>query len=347
MIEVRTYEGDAQTVSNFTRQTWLERYKLDIPVIDWSPAYFEKQLLWDRPGKRDFLVAAYDGARLIGTLFAEEIPFQHRGEPVSATMGSWLTVDPDYRGQGIARMLAEEQRRRHRAANAKFMLGFGVLGTDGPKFWGTQPDTRVLGTVGFWARLFDHRAVAEWSMSTRDRVLSRVLGPLRSGVPRPTSTDGIREWTTGDLAASRALLARFEKVPLGYRWTDHRMTHHLAPDGASSTLVFERDGAVVGLLNYYVIAMTARTTMPIAVIDFIAIDDLTAAEQRRFLDTALAMMAERGATLAMALRLKCWPSTPLWRAGFVPLPPETSYLCTVTDPTFDTRDVTSLFVHWR
>ena len=68
-------------------------------------------------------------------------------------MGSWLTVDPEYRRQGIGIKLFESSRR-HLEHNAKFHLGYGYTGARmsmGPKFWKSFPENTVLlGHVGFW-----------------------------------------------------------------------------------------------------------------------------------------------------------------------------------------------------
>lgn len=347
-LEVRTFEEDAQVASDFTRKVWLERYQLTSPVIEWSANYYQQFLMWDRPGSRDFLVAAYDGAKLVGTLFAERTLYQLRGQPITGTVGSWLSVDPDSGGKGIGRKLVDEMRRRHREQDAKFMMGYGVIGTDGPKFWRAQKDTVFLGTVGFWVRMFDHRAVAEWSMSARDRLLTRAVGPFFSGPPPAVSSDGVRAWEPRDLEASRQLLAHFEtQAALGHRWDEARMKHQLTPAGITRTLVLERGGAVKGLVNYYVIDMTGRGTMPVAVIDYLAIEALDPDERQRLLGTALTEMAAAGAKLAMILRVGCLPGRALWKAGFVPIPEDTYHLATIADPTLDLKGVKPLFLNWR
>jgi hypothetical protein len=245
-------------------------------------------------------------------------------------------------------MLVEEMRRRHREQDAKFMMGYGVIGTDGPKFWRSQPDTVFLGTVGFWVRMFDHRAVAAWSMSLRDRWLTNALGPFFSGAPPAVASDGVRAWTTADLEASRRLMAPFETAAvLGHRWDEARMRHQLTPGGLVRTLVLERAGSVEGLINYYVIEMTGKTTMPCAVIDYLAIEGLTAAERARLIGTALVEMAASGAKLAMILRVGCLPGKALWKAGFVPIPEDTHHLATIADPGLDLTGAKPLFLNWR
>lgn len=348
MIEIRTYEDDAVTAANFTRKVWTDRYVRSIPVIDWNADYFEWQLLWDRPGGRDFLVAAYDGQKLVGTLFAEPLSFQLRGQPISATMGSWLTVDPEYRGHGIATRLAEEQRKRHREHDAKFMLGFGVLGTDGPKFWEKRPDTHVLGTVGFWVRVFDPKRVAEWAPTLRDRMAARIFGPLRSGRPEVKTIEGIRSYTATDLDRCLELVRELEgDADMGYRFTRERLAHQLERTSMVRTWVLEQHGRVEGVVNAYLVGMTGRSFMPVAVFDLLAFGALSREHRQALLNRALAELADAGAGLAMTLRIPCYRAADLWEAGFVPTPKDSNFLCTVVDPKLSLAGVRGLLVHWR
>jgi GNAT superfamily N-acetyltransferase len=348
MIEVRTFEGDAAEAADFTRRTWIGRYELKVPVIDWSPEYFTWQLFSGPRENRDLLVAAYEGTQLVGTLFAEPMPFHLRGQPIHASMGSWLTVDPDHRGKGIANKLAEAQRARHRARDAKFMLGYGVLGTDGPKFWVPRADTQVLGTTGFWARMLDARRVAQWAPSRAERVLAFVSGPLLSGAPPLVDSDDIRRFEPGDLDACLELAqALSDQSELGYRWTRERLLHQLAAPVFPRTWVLVRDGRVRGFVNHYVIGMKGRIDMPVAVIDVLALGALELVDQKRLFARAVADMASQGAGLAIAIRIPTPYSSMLWRAGFVPMPDDTNYLCTISDPELPLAGVRKLHVTWR
>lgn len=345
MIEIRPYDGGTAEVSEFTTRVWSNTYS-DIPVLGWTESYFDWQLLsTDSP---DFLVAAYDGTKLIGTLFAEPFSFSHKGAPLTATMASWLTVDPDYRGHGLATRLADAQREVHMAHDAMFCMGFGILGTHGLKFWTKQSDTRVLGKVGFWVRLFDAKAVANWTSSTRDRMLTRFLGPLRSKKPKPDSDAGIRDYQPADLARCLELAHAMEpSFDLGYRWTDKRLAHQLDYKGVPQTIVAERDGVIEGYINYYFLDMIDRGTLKIAVIDLPVFGNLDADAQKNLMNAALARMQDGGAKLATMLRLSCYPSGPLWATGFSPLPKETSIICALCNPAFEPNGVQDLHVHWR
>ena len=348
MIEVRTYDEDAHTAAAFTSRVWSHRYQRHVPVIDWSADYFDWQLLWPRHGGRDYLVAAYEGSTLVGTLFGEAMTFQLRGEPFDATTGSWLTVDPAYRRQGVARLIADEMRRRLRERGAKFMFGFGLLGTDGPSFWESRPDTRTCGTVGFWVRLFDARAVADWSLTWRDRLLTRLAAPFSGGAPPSDASPDLRAFAVSDLDACLRLAHAFEQqADLGYRWTAARLSHQLVPGAINRTWVIDRGRGVEGFVNYYLLAMTGRTRVTAAVIDIIACGDLPRSDRRRLLTHALARMAHEGAAFAMALRVPVFSSRDLVRAGFGPTPRDSRFLAAFAEPALSLDGVRRVYVHWR
>jgi GNAT superfamily N-acetyltransferase len=121
MIEIRTYDGDAATLSRFSQEVWRASYEGRVTFPLWSAQYFDWQLLTESRS-RDYLVAAYEGSKLIGTLLAEAFRFRLHGREVNGTTGSWLSVHPDYRRMGIGSKLFEEQRRRHLERDAPFML---------------------------------------------------------------------------------------------------------------------------------------------------------------------------------------------------------------------------------
>lgn len=350
MIEVRTFEEDAATAAAFTHRVWTQRYALKVPVIEWSPEYFHWELLWDRPGARDFTVAAYEGTKLVGFLFAERLEVHIAGKPAIATSGSWLSVDPEHRRDGVARKIADEQRKRHREHGAAFMLGFGLAHTDGPRFWEKLPDTKVACNLGFWMRPFDKKRVIEWSPAAKDRLLMTVASPILAGPVPEVDRAGVRPFEERDLAECTALLQALGKdAELGYRWSEARVRHQLAAGPISRTLVLEDGGKVLGLVNHYRIDMTARTTLPCAVIDFMAFaEGAPQRDRRRLINAALADMAREGAGLAMMLRIPCYPSRDLWATGFVPTPKESSVIFGLTDPSLPRlQDFDNFYIHWR
>ncbi len=346
-IEVRTYEGSAAEAAAFTSSIWRQTYAGRIPVLEWDETYYEWQLLPDSGGSRDWLVGAYDGKSLVGSLFADPFPFRLHGEDVLGSMSSWLTVDPSCRGRGIASRLADEQRRRHLERGAVFCLGFGAPGTGGPGFWGGLQDTQQLGKIGFWTRVLDARATADWSLSLAERVATRALGLLQ-GPPEGATAAGIRPYRPGDLPACLELAhGLLEVSEIGYVWTAERLARQLAHRDVPRTLVAEVDGRVRGFVNWYLLGMTGRRTVRAGVIDVLALRSLERPLRRALLDAALASMAGEGAAFAFVLSLACHPRRDLLASGFVPVPGASDLLFVFTRRPMTLRDPRNLLVHWR
>ncbi len=352
MIETRTFEGNAAELSAFAQRVWRGTYEGRMMLPVWNDEYFDWQLLSDRPGGRHYLVAAYEGARLVGSLLGEQFRFRLHGREFDATMGSWLTVDPEYRRQGVGTLLFEEQRRRHLERGAVFHLGYGYVGAAvsmGPRFWQSFPANTVnLGRVGFWARMLDHETVARWDLSLRDRLGARAIGFFQTRRPRPSDPGAVRDYRPEDLPACLRLShALLDRVNMGYVWSQERLAHQLSYNGLPRTLVAEENGQVAGFINYYTLDFLGRFPIRTAMIDLLAFGSLPFAGRVNLLRAAMAQMVDEGAKLVLMLRLPCYPMLPLMRTGFVALPRDFYLICVRMDTSFPLDGARKMHLHWR
>lgn len=352
MIEIRTYDGDPEEFRRFSLGVWRQTYEGRMPLPLWESDYFEWQWIPESAADRHYLVAAYDGSRLVGSLLGEAFRFRLREREFDATMGGWMTVDPEYRKQGIGSRLFDEQRRRHLGRGAVFHLGYGYVGSSaamGPRFWRRfDKNTVILGKVGFWARVFDHRAAAAWDLNRVDRVGTRLLGLVQNGRPRPTHDAGIRPYCSDDLDDCLALAhGLLEKVDLGYVWGRDRLARQLEYRGIPRTIVMERDGRVAGFVNYYAVDFLAEGTLRVGVIDLAGFGSLSASDGRDLLRAAMNRMVDEGIQLALILRLPCYRGSSFLRTGFVAMPRDFELVCVRMIPDFSLGGAKRVHVHWR
>jgi GNAT superfamily N-acetyltransferase len=355
MLEIRTYEGDGGAVARLMRDVWTPDYRQSIPIALWDERLIEWQLLAEGGAGRDFLVAAYDGTRLAGVLFAEPSLFSLRGEEVRGTVGRFLTVHPDYRSKLVAFQLLQELRRRHLARSHRFCIGYslGGLATPSGVFWAgmqrAMPGlTTNLGRIGYEVRLLDHSAVARWSQTWYERWGTRLLG-LVQGVPTLRSgSDAVRRYVPDDLPACLRLARKaLQRVELGYAWTSAQLGNQLQYKDVVRTWVAEEKGRVSGFINYYPLDCLANGVLRIGVIDLLAVDELKGRTARALLRTTLARMKAEGIQMALLLRLFSRPWKLLAAAGFAPLPTNHSLVCLRMDPSLELAGVRRYYIQYR
>jgi len=350
MIEIRTFDGDADQMSRFCTGVWRRQYQGQMPLIDWSADFLEWEVLADP--SRHYVVAAYDGTKLVGLLPTVPQRFSLLGQEIDGTWGSYFSVDPDYAQHGVSLKLNLELRRRHRQRQAVLTTGHVYLGAavaKGKDFWLKQPKTiQPVRKLGLWARPLDHRAVSRFELSRRDAVGVRMLG-LVQRTPRPADpADGIRDFQTGDLAdCLRLVNDQGRAAELGYLWDDVALLRRLKYKDVAHTLVAEYRGRVAGLVNYCRLKIMGRAPIEAGVIDMLAVDQLPRPLARKLIRTALAQMAAQGVHTALALRISSFPWRHLMATGFVALPADSMYVAQPIGLKLDCWKLRRMMVHWR
>ena len=351
MIGIRTFDGTAAELSDFVVGVWRRSYKGKMPVPLWSADFLERELLLDG-NDRPYVVAAYDGARLVACHPGRPITIRIRGEAIGGSLGSFLSVDPDYRRQGIAGRMQEEFARRHRERGDKVNFGYLYLRYQksmGKQFWLKQPAGVVpVRRVGHWVRAFDHRAVAQWELWRFERWGSRILSVVQRPITPPRDTSGVRHYRPEDLPACLELVQQAGQLAdIAYVWDAINLDRQLHYRDLARTIVIEHNGRIAGLVNYCRFDVLGRTTMATALIDLVAFGTLPQAERRRLLRAAMAQMVEEGLQAAILLRGSWYAWRTLAGAGFFPMPREYYYTGVKMQQDVPLERVRRLHVLWR
>ncbi len=355
MVEIRTYEGDGGDVARLLDEVWTPEYQDATPAALWDDRLIEWQLLGERDEDREFLVAAYDGSRLVGALFAEPWTFRLHGEEVPGTVGRLLTVHPEFRSQLVAFQLLVEFRRRHLEGGRRLCVGYALGGTVSPSgaFWTGMEKampglTTNLGAIGYLVRLIDHAAVARWSRSTPERWGARLLSFVQGSPKSALGASGVRDYREADLPDCLRLVRGFSgRVDLDYAWTEERLARQLNHRGVPRTLVAEEAGRVGGLFNYYGLECRANGVMRIGVVDLVVVEGLGRKTSRSLIQAGLARMREDGIGMALLLRNAAAPLGPLMGAGFAPVPTNHSLVALRIDPTINVSRVKRFDIKYR
>ena len=351
MVEIRGFDGTAAELSAFVVTTWRKSYEGEMPFPLWSGDFLERELLLDG-NDRPYVVAAYDGTKLVACHPGRPITIRIHGEAVGGSLGSFLSVDPDYRRQGIACRMQEEFARRHRERGDKVNFGYLYLRyrkSMGKQFWLKQPEGVVpVRRVGHWVRAFDYRAVAQWELWRPERWGSRVLSMVHRPITLPRDTSGIRRWRPEDLPACLELVQQAgQSADIAYVWDATNLDRQLHYKDLARTIVIEHDGCVAGLINYSRFDVLGKTTMATALVDLIAFGTLPQAERKRLLRAAMAQMVEEGLKAAILLRGSWYAWRTLAGAGFFPMPREYYFTGVKIQKDVRLENVRQLHVLWR
>ncbi len=352
MIEIRTFEGSTAELVSFTNRMWRRSYEGKMLCPQWSEKLFQRELFSPDAADRPFLVAAYDGAKLVGSHPAKPIRIRLHGREMSATWGSFLTVDPEYRGQRIAQRMQEEFVRRHQERQAAVDFGYLYLRSVrsmGPKFWLKQENLAIVKKTGMWMRALDHGAVARFELNRFETWGTRFLSLFQPRPKPPGSQDGVRPYEPTDLPHCLQLVhAAGSKADLAYLWNPEALEKQLDDPGLSSTVVGEKGGQLAGLVNYTLLPVLGRTLLTTALIDLAAFaPGCSRRLRRRLLQAALHRMILDGAQAAAMLRDGQVGWRDMLRAGFFPMVPEYYYCGTRMQENIVLDGIRRMQVLWR
>ena len=128
-IEIETYRGSVEDLVEFVNRVWTHSYAGKMTFPSWMSNYFEWQFKLDSDPSRQNLIAAYDGPVLAGVLLGTNYPLR---SPVGLHAGShwsWLSIHPDYRSRGIAKLLDQERIVRQIAARSRLIVSYRYVGS--------------------------------------------------------------------------------------------------------------------------------------------------------------------------------------------------------------------------
>ena len=354
MLELRSYEGTPEEFSAFVVAQWQLMYRGQMAVPCWSGDYFRWQLRMDEQDQRQHLIAAYDGTRLAGVVGYFPMQFALGGEQFKASQASWLSVSPDFQGQGVAGKLIQESRSRHLALGLKYQLGFAYYGhqsSRAPKFWrrSQSSTTATIRNAGFWVRVLDPPRAVDWNLSPFQRWMTRLTAPF-SGTPPVREVPGlvIRAAESRDLPHCLSLTEKSTRhCGLRIVWDEESLSRQLGLHGYSHALVAEEHGEVRGCITFHQLPIQARTAAQFGILDLVLVSELSAPARRALLNSALVAMKNLGAIAALKLRVGDYPQTLFLDVGWMPRPSDSHVLVTWSGKPEPLPALNRMHVLWR
>lgn len=353
-FDVTPFAGTAEELSNFVVRSWKDCYGGKMFVPHWSADYFRWQIQNDKRDCRRRMMAAYDDGKLVGVIGHVPLQFELNGERLRAAQASWLSVSPEYRGQGVARCLNERMRRLLREQELRFNLGYGYFGSSashGVRFWRKQKrDTTFAGSLGFWTRVIDPQRLGGWELNRLTGSTGQVLGPFL-GVPKPRKIRNlkIRQATASDLPQILHLSREATNhCDLRVVWGESQLKQQIGLNGFAESLVAEVNGEVRGCVAFHVLPIQGGTLEPVGIIDLVFVSELSRKQRTELLNRVLLRFQERGAVVALKLRSGDYPWDAFFNWGWAPMPASSHTLLTWADkPPRHFNKPRRLHVLWR
>ena len=321
-IEIRDFDGDLEALSAMAHEAWLEAHGDET----WPDLYrpeLTQHLFADVEDPR-LLIGAYDGARLVA--FAANLPriYRFRGQTYRGVFSCMLVARKGY--QGAAAYLFADGLRRNEAIDADFAL---MTMEKNGRMWRAfekhlKPRKRIqaLTTICPIFRVVDLERFAEAEdLSWYKAATVKLLGAHRP-IAAPSVAGTVRPYRPSDLDGALALTERYPDQKGLVRVFDvEPLARQLHTEGITSTVVYERDGAVAGFVNFSAYPIVSnRGAHPHAWIDFLHWEGLTGGERKALLAGVWEASRSRGCIGILAWNTGYYATGALFRSRFIPYP---------------------------
>jgi len=346
---VEPYTGPNEPLQEFVVSTWSDAYsgRMSFPV--WSKEYFDWQFAPrdDEPNRR---LVVYDGDQMVAALLGTPTAFRTPSTSFRGAHWSWLSVAESHRGFRLATLLDEARVALERSVNSELVVSYRFTGSK--HSLAEQPSSRFPlkkfhSRVGFWARPLDGKKLHGWNLDRTEGFLSRVVTPLLPSV-HCLKYEEIRRFDLADLAdCLDTVQQEFDHHTLTIDWNDQSLKHQLAGSPATQTVVCEHAGFVRGLINFHILPFDGATREPVGIIDMICVKLLPARMQVALLRSALRLMQEQGAVLALKVRCRDISVPLMFRTGFMPRLPDSSLVLQWTQHVQEIPQHRPMHLLWR
>lgn len=356
MLEVRSFDGTPEELSDFVVSSWKSSYAGTVAVPNWSAEYFVWQLQINRAENCPRIVAAYDGTKLAGVLMYVPNNFEVNGRSLRGAHASWLSVPPEFRRQGIGRMLKSAAMERSRENGIDFHVGYvfhGSRASIGPRFWlnsksqAAQRNQTMGPNLGFWARALDANRLAAWSVNFSERILAQLSQPfVRKPVVATSGELVVRPFAKADAEQCVALINEStQNCDFRLLWNCESLTRHLT--GFGKCLVGEQDGVIRGFVSYHSLVFSGRNDERVGIIDLVSMSRMARKPAGILIDSVLCDLHQVGAVVALKLRSGDYPNSLFCRWGWFPSAAHSHVLISWTGDQLIRSDLRRCHLLWR
>jgi len=333
-IEVRDFDGDFEALEAMGREAWFEEYGEGSWPDLYQPA-MARYLCEDIQDPR-FLVAAYDGGKLVAFLANLPRTYRLNGQCYRGVVSDMLAVRPGYSGAGVY-VIGESIRR-----NRDFDGDFALLTLEknhrcarmlrrqklpASKFC-TLKTMVLLGHGIDFPKIVESERMSDWMAR-----ISRGVGACRP-IAAPAVAGVARPYQPEDLPQALALAAgRSDRNRLLRVHNERTLAHQLHTENISFTIVYERAGALRGFANVILRdVVSPRGSVRWAWLEFLCWDDCNTREKRALLAAIRQACEPLGCIGILTWHAGIRASWPFLRAGFIPYPRLVDIMAWILNP---------------
>jgi hypothetical protein len=321
-IELRDFDGDLEALFAMTRDSFREEYG-DETWLDLYRPEMAQHIFADVPDPR-FLVGAYDGAKLVA--FIANLPRRYRfnGKTYLGVASTMLVTHRDYRGVGI--YLISECLRRNQDFGADFALMILERTHTArllfEQYLKPRHHIELLKRMYMIVHSVDVEAiVASQNLKWYVAAGTKLLGAHRP-LTAPPVAGMVRHYRDTDLDEILALIGAYSDRGRLVRLFSHEaLARRLDTQDITATVVYERDRAVMGFINFTVHAMVSkRGTHCWAWLDFLYWEGLSDREKKALLAGLWEASRNLGCIGILEWNRGYYAKGALFRSRFVPYP---------------------------
>lgn len=321
-VRIEPFRGDYENLERMAHVSWRDEYgDASFPNF-YRPAFLRYMFERVKPGERDHVIGAYVGDEIVGFLGNVPQKFHFRGQTFRATYSCLLVIRRDMLRKGLATAMIQEAVR----LNQKYKYDFSLFGLETghrstlmmEKFKREGIRVERVKTFRVIARVLDlNRVASSEGLKRWERAAIVALGAHRP--PKASSRLALRPYRPDDLAGCLELLDRYrQSVDLALLWERDDLGWELECPGVVQTLVCERDGRILGLINFIYHDHLGRTKERWAWVHHLAYPDLSGNEQADFVRAFLSYVRDKGCLGAIEWTRGAYPQRPFYRARFFP-----------------------------
>jgi len=321
-ISIENFRGDAEALEKMAHTAWRDEYGVDSYPNLYRPDYLAYLLqAVDDPR---LVLAAYRGDEIVGFLLNLPRRMALDGQEYRAALSCLLVTRKEFFRQGLAQALIQEGLKRNQELRYDFTLFYLETGHRSSRLFAKLQEAGLpierVKRMHVIARVLDLPAIAASENFKRYEALAlKLWGGHRVPSGRPDAQ--VREATAADADQILLLLnAHREKVRLARVFGREEMRRELIHPPLASTLVYEREGRIQGVLAYVIVEHVGRKKVPWAWINHVAWDELSFWERLSLVQSFLKTAHRQACAGVVEWSKGVYPNAALFAARFVPYP---------------------------